>query len=304
MQKAEHVKILVVGDIMLDKYVVGNVSRISPEAPVPVVNVLNEYHTLGGCGNVVRNIREVGGQVDCLSAIGSGKNGKIISDELAKIDAGNILFHGSKKTTVKERVIADHRQVQMLRLDREVTKNIDYKFPIEILNTLDKKNYDMIIVSDYAKGMVTYELMKYLKAQFPDKIIVDPKPEHGIMYDNVLMITPNETEWASMMFSSAYNLKNVKYILKTLGRKGMELVANTKEDESWKIEAEPVDIYNVSGAGDTVVAIMAVCISMGWNILDSAYIANKCAGYVVTQPGTTVVPKDKFLTIIENYLTF
>jgi len=302
MKKTENVKILVVGDIMLDKYVVGNVSRISPEAPVPVVNVIDEYHNLGGCGNVVRNIRSVGANVDCMASIALDYNGDRVINELGKLGVGNVLIYGSKKTTVKERIISDHRQVQMLRLDRETTEKIDSEKAINMFQHICKDKYDIIIVSDYAKGMITKKLMDFLHTIEDVKIIVDPKPSNGILYDNVFMVTPNEQEWNSMIFSSAYQLKNVQYILRTLGRKGMELIEN-QLNESWIIESEPVEIYNVSGAGDTVVAIMGVCISMGWNVLDAAYIANKCAAYVVTQPGTSMVPHKIFEKIIMEYAT-
>jgi len=294
------VKILVVGDIMLDKYVVGRVSRISPEAPVPVVNVMEEYSTLGGCGNVVRNIRELGAQVDCLTSVGQDFSGKEIEQELLKIGAGNYLFIGSEKTTVKERIIAEHRSVQMIRIDREVKKKIDSDLAIKTLKTYSDNDYDIIIVSDYAKGMITYELMKYLKENIAARIIVDPKPQNGIMYNDVYMITPNEEEWNTMQLSSAYALTNVEYILQTLGSKGMRLIE--MNEKTWDIKAEPVDIYNVSGAGDTVIAIMAICLSMGLTPLHSAKFANQCAGYVVTQPGTSVVPKNKFMNILGRYI--
>ena len=115
------------------------------------------------------------------------------------------------------------------------------------------------------------------------------------------MVTPNEKEWAQMMFSSAYTLDRVKFILQTKGNKGMELIDNIYENV-YNIPAEEVPIYNVSGAGDTVVAIMAVCLSMGYDPIVSSKIANKCAGYVVTQPGTSVIPKDKFIKNVECVL--
>jgi len=300
MKKIEDIKILVVGDIMLDKYVEGTVSRISPEAPVPVVEVINEYTTLGGSGNVLRNIRELGAQVDCLASIAQDFHGKDISEKLDKLGVGNFLFFGSTKTTVKERIIAEHRKIQMLRVDREYTKSIKSDDVIKQFKDKCSNDYDMIIVSDYAKGMISYEVMQFLKQEHDAKIIVDPKPINSNMYNGVFMITPNDNEWKEMMFASAYNLKDVKFILATKGKEGMLLIDNIKE-ESWKIDAEPVPVYNVSGAGDVVVAMMAVCLSHELNVLDSAYIANKCAGYAVTQPQTCVVPKDKFKKIYENY---
>jgi rfaE bifunctional protein kinase chain/domain len=300
MKKPEHVKILVIGDIMLDKYVVGEVNRISPEAPVGIVNVTEEYHTLGGCGNVVKNIRELGAEVDCLSSIASDINGQIISNELKRIGVGNLLFQGSDRTTVKERIISDQRHVQMLRIDRETIKTINSKIAINTIEMVEEFNYNMIIISDYAKGMISEELMQYLKTKNV-KIIVDPKPINGYMYNGVYMITPNENEWNTMKLSSKYNLRNVSFFLITKGKYGMKLIENGGDYYFWDIPAEPVDIYNVSGAGDTVVAIMAVCLSMGWKELDSAIIANKCAAYVITQPGTSAIPKDRFIELISKY---
>jgi len=300
MKSLKDIKILVVGDIMLDRYVVGDVERISPEAPVPIVNVREQYVTLGGCGNVVRNLRELEVQVDCLASIGLDGDGETIGQELTHIGANSFLFYGNKQTTVKERIIADQRKVQMLRIDREETKSIEPHLPVDILTrmTAGKPEYDIIIVSDYAKGMITSGLMTFLKSEVDARIIVDPKPLNGGIYNGVYMVTPNEKEWASMMFSSAYTLSNVQYILQTKGNKGMSLINNLNEDNpTCAIEAEPVAVYNVSGAGDTVVAVMATCLSMGYDPITSAKIANKCAGYVVTQPGTSVVPKNAF----ENY---
>jgi len=299
MISPEKLKILVVGDIMLDKYVIGEVSRISPEAPVPIVNISEEYCTLGGCGNVVRNIRNMGAEVDCLASIGGDYSGKKVLDEITRIGANSLIFIGSDITTVKERIVSDQRQVQMLRIDRESTRSVYTDTPINILETVKVNDYNMIVVSDYAKGMITHELMQYLKAT-NKPIIVDPKPVNGYLYNGVYMITPNEPEWHTMKVSSAYNLSNISFFLITKGKDGMELI-ETGGDECWEIGANPVEIYNVSGAGDTVIAVMAVCISMGYNELDSACIANKCAAYVVTQPGTSSITKHRFMEILKDY---
>jgi rfaE bifunctional protein kinase chain/domain len=294
MKHIEDIRILVIGDIMLDKYIVGDVERISPEAPVPVVHVKEEYHTLGGCGNVVRNLRELGAKVDCLASVGIDLNGEIISEELKEIGANPFLFFGSTRSIVKERIIADQRKVQMLRVDWEDVMRIAPALPIDIHTRLCSKNeYDIVVVSDYAKGMITAGLMQYLIRVHKGNIIVDPKPINGGMYNGVFMVTPNEKEWESMMFSSAYNLNNVKHILVTLGSKGMNLIDN-QTDESVSIQGDEVKVFNVSGAGDTVVAVMSACVSMGLSLVDAAKISNKCAGYVVTLPGTSVISKNKF----------
>jgi rfaE bifunctional protein kinase chain/domain len=292
MKNPEDLKILVVGDIMLDKYIVGNVERISAEAPVPIVHVKDEYSTLGGCGNVVRNLVEIGANVTCLASVAVDADGEKIKDELDRNNVRNLIIYASKETTVKERIIADERKIQMLRIDKENISPVKPEYAISILKQHTKDNFDMIIVSDYAKGMITRELMDYLKTHHNAPIIVDPKPIHGYMYNDVFMITPNEKEWGIMQISSQYLLKGVPYTLVTKGRSGMTLYDSSG---SCDILAEPVEVYNVSGAGDTVIAVMGVCLAMSFSPIDAAKIANKCAGYVVTQSGTSVVRRDIFM---------
>jgi len=302
MKNLEDVNILVIGDIMLDKYVVGQVERISPEAPVPVVNVTDEYSTLGGCGNVVRNLRELGVNVDCLASIGPDENGREITTKLNQIGAGCFVFFGSKVSSVKERIVSDHRQVQMLRIDREMRSPIDHNMAIEYFTRMTgggNKEYDIVVISDYAKGMISYDLIYHFR-QEGYKLIADPKPENGYIYNGVYMITPNEKEWGSMIVSSAYNLDHVEYILVTQGKDGMTLITNDNETKDKKIEGKPVEIFNVSGAGDTVIAVMSTCISMGMDEYHAAMISNECAADVVTRPGTSVISKNKFIQILQS----
>ena len=195
MKAIENVKILVVGDIMLDKYVVGDVSRISPEAPVPIVKVTNKYSTLGGCGNVVRNIAALGAKVYCGASITYDPEGQKIVEELENIGAESLLVPCSKMTTIKERIIADQRKVQMLRVDQEIVELIDPTLLInKIEYILSSERFDIIIISDYAKGMITWDLMEYIR-NFGIPIIVDPKPNNSSIYGKVTMITPNKKEW-------------------------------------------------------------------------------------------------------------
>jgi rfaE bifunctional protein kinase chain/domain len=285
--------ILVIGDIMLDKYIIGNVERISPEAPVPVVKVTKEYSTLGGCGNVVRNLRKLGAKTIVLSCVGTDLNGDEIQTQLTSISAFSFLLRDSRPTTVKQRIVATERQTQMLRVDYEETKKFPFSSLVWFLEKKIKEyNIDVVIISDYAKGMISFELMEYLKENF-GKIIVDPKPENGAMYNGVFMITPNEKEWNQMILSSSYQLNKVQYALITKGSKGMELCQLTRS-KVIEIPAHPVEVYNPSGAGDTVVAVMSYCIALDFDLVRSAKIANKCAGYVVTKPGTTAVSREVF----------
>ena len=299
MKNLEDISILVIGDIMLDKYVMGEVERISPEAPVPIVHVYEEHSTLGGCGNVVNNLRELGVKVVCLSSIANDSNGKILLKKLIEISVEPLLIGDSKTTITKERVIASERKVQMIRIDRECVTDIDSDELVKALeNDYDIHDFDIVVVSDYAKGVITEGLMEYLNDS-DVKYIVDPKPPRNRgFYGNPYLITPNEKEADEMGSSVGMNLSQSEYVLETKGKRGMTLYG---DEQFWNINADEVEVYNVSGAGDTVIAVMAATLSMGWNPLDSAYIATRCASYVVTKPGTSVVPKEIFMGILKDY---
>jgi len=298
VKSLENINILVVGDIMLDKYVLGEVERISPEAPVPIVHVYEEYCTLGGCGNVVRNVRELGANVVCLSSICNDDNGKKILEKLMELDVAPLLIGDSETTITKERVIASERKIQMIRVDREIVSDIDHNELINAFETdYDLHEFDIVIISDYAKGVVTKGLMDYLNSR-QTKFIVDPKPKNKDIYGKPYLITPNEKECKEMGGPNRMILNGTDYVLETKGKRGMTLYDHT---EHWDINADEVEVYNVSGAGDTVIAVMATCLSMGWNPLDSAYIANRCASYVVTKSDTSVVPKSIFKQILKKY---
>lgn len=298
MKKIEDIKILVVGDIMLDQYILGTVERISPEAPVPIVKVSEEYETLGGCGNVVRNICKLGAQVSCSASIARDNAGATIIEQLNGVGAKSLLVPESKTTTVKERVIADQRKIQMIRVDREDTAKINYTWLTDEIMK-GQEEYDIIVVSDYAKGVVTSGLIEFLQSmKIP--MIIDPKPQNKSIYGYPFMITPNEKEAKEMGGAKSLIANGANYVLETRGRNGMILFEGA---DQYAISAEAVEVYNVSGAGDTVVAVMAVCISMGLNPLEAAEVANKCAGYVVTQTGTSTVPKNIFINNLGMYYT-
>jgi len=290
MKKIEDINILVVGDIMLDHYILGDVERISPEAPVPVVNVYDDDFSLGGCGNVVRNLTELGVQASCITDFGHDEAGQFIADELVRLKCRYTNLLSSKITTQKIRIIGGETQTQMIRIDREDTSPAEYKLDIE-------NSYDIIIVADYGKGVVTRGLMDKLRAM-NTPIIVDPKPENIEIYGDVFMITPNQKEWDAMRWKDGLTYI-FEHALVTKGKDGMRLLGVGKEPII--IPTIPVKVFNVSGAGDTVTAIMAVCIALGFDPEKSAHIANECAGYVVTQPGTSVVPKGLFLEIMNKY---
>ena len=293
LKRIKDINILVVGDVMLDHYVCGEVERISPEAPVPILRVTDEYHILGGCGNVIRNIRSIGANVTCVAAIGNDIAGKNIMDELDLLGVKANFIIREEMTTRKTRYIANNGYTQMFRADREDIKYVK-------LGSLEIENgYDIIIVSDYAKGMITVGLMNKLK-KMNIPIIVDPKPENMWLYDNVFMITPNKKEYDEICTSEKHPFaRGIRYILKTLGKDGMELLE--EEEKVCSVAAIPVDVYNVTGAGDTVVAVMSLCIAMRLDVEVAIKVANKCAQYVVTQPGTSIVPKKMFKGFVRKF---
>lgn len=293
----ENANILVIGDIMLDRYVVGEVERISPEAPVPIVNVTNTYHTLGGCGNVVRNLKSIGATVSCMAVVGDDESGETIKGELSRLKVKSMMTTLQDRiTSVKTRIVANHRQTQMLRFDNEEVSNVDVRDLGLTVYNLEK--FDIIVISDYAKGIITNDLMWKIK-ELNIPIIVDPKPKNIKLYDDVFMITPNRKEYQTIVDNGDEIFAT--FILKTLGRDGMELEDFTC-NRTYHIKSEPIEVYNVTGAGDTVVAVMAACIASKIDILLSAKIANDCAHFVVTQPGTTTIPKKLFNEILTRRL--
>lgn len=294
MKNLEDVNILVVGDIMLDKYILGTVERISPEAPVPIVNVTSTYEQLGGCGNVAKNISALGCKVSCLASVGNTDiHADIVIDKLKQNNIEALISKDSKLTTVKERIVAGERQTQMLRVDYEHIAPINPKFLIDNIRDIRDRKFDYIVISDYAKGFVTYPLIQILKTlNIP--IIVDPKPRNISFYSDVFMITPNKNEFDDLHMSTEY----AEYTLVTLGKDGMDLFENGKQTAN-HIDSVPVEIFNVAGAGDVVVATISAAMAMGFKPYDAAIISNACAAEAVTHTGTCVVDKNYFDKTVE-----
>jgi len=281
-------KFLVIGDLMIDRYVIGKVNRISPEAPVPIVDVKYQYDFLGGAANCAKNISTITGEgtVDIAGAFGQDEAGEVVQKLLKKDGIKFWYMPNDHPTTIKERVFADNQQ--LIRLDMEDRNEIPFYHEQTTHIALTHEilqDYDMIIVSDYAKGVVSKKLMDWIGA-YKDKIIIDPKPENWSLYpEGVLLMTPNEKEHKIMRYN------NPQYILVTKGDRGMTLHC-----EHWDEDIKAIEVPNseVIGAGDTVTAIMAICLQRGVDMLRSAKIANRCAAYVVSKQGTATVPKAVF----------
>ena len=315
INKFKNKKILVLGDIMLDKYIWGEVSRISPEAPVQVVNVLKESYAPGGAANVANNIAALNGKASMVGIVGNDEANKILLNELQKrnINVDGIFKDNNKPTIQKVRVIG--RGQQLLRFDYEKKGYVDGNTELSILSFIEKNigSFDAVAISDYAKGVITENLMKKLKeiCKKNNKIIVvDPKPKHKDLYKNVDLVTPNHTE--------AHEISNIEIededkifevgkalikffncpVLVTRGEKGMSLFE--LNGEVTNIPTKAKEVYDVTGAGDTSVATIALSLASGANLKESAIIANYAAGITVGKIGTSTVSIDELKKSIEN----
>jgi len=310
--------ILVIGDIMLDKFIWGNVSRISPEAPVPVVEVEHETVMLGGATNVVNNLVSLGGSVMMCGVVGNDPTGKeIISrlDEL-NVDTGGIAIEVDRPTSVKTRIIAHDQQV--VRYDREKTISLKPKTIKGILDFINEKkgNLSALIVSDYGKGVISRKLMDGLKSIISDcdfPVTVDPNVKNFSLYKDVTVITPNHNqagEIAGIEIINEENLKKVgkkllnnkkcKALLITRGKDGMTLFE--QEGRVTHIKSIARKVYDVTGAGDTVIATLTLGIAGGLDLKSAAYLSNLSGGIVVGEIGTSTVKIDNLKELINSRL--
>lgn len=302
-------RILVVGDIVLDHYVWGKVSRISPEAPVPVVNVTKESILLGGAANVVNNIHALGGSVRICGVIGHDDAGRQLTHLLRsqRIPTDGLIIDPDRPTTIKTRVIAHNQQV--VRFDRETKDKIERETRQRLFVHIEEqiRDLDAIVISDYCKGVVTGELVKKIVklAKRHDVIVsVDPKVSHFGMYSGVSILTPNTNE-ASL--GSRIDIEDEKSLLKagfllleklkckalliTRGEHGMSLFEQGRKVTHIPTMAQ--EVYDVTGAGDTVISTLTLAMAAGASMSEAAVISNYAAGIVVGIVGTaTVSPQE------------
>jgi len=306
-------RILVIGDLILDQYIWGDADRLSPEAPVPVVWAKRKTHLLGGSANVANNIVSAGGNVSLCGVAGEDENADLLLSMLKEknIDTSFVVNEKSRPTTVKTRVLA-HSQ-QMLRLDWESQESIHPDIINQII-ALVKKNidsFDGVIIEDYGKGVINAHLLNRLRPLLRDKIVtVDPKEEHFKYYKQFTSLTPNTKEAEKAVF---FKLKNTESILKaaaimlkkfklkslliTMGEKGMGVF--TKE-YSYHIPTTALEVYDVSGAGDTVIAVYTLALTAGLEYYEAAFLSNLAAGVVVGKLGTVPITKEELLEMVEK----
>ena len=322
IKKFNQANILIIGDLILDEYIWGNADRISPEAPVPVVWAGKREFIPGGAANVANNIRSLDGKVSIVGVIGQDKNADILLSELKKrkIDVKGVFVEPKRHTTVKTRILAGHQQI--VRVDWEHTHSLPQELNKGILRFIEKNldDFDAIIIEDYGKGVVNAELLEELVGltERNKKIItVDPKEEHFQYYRGVTSMTPNRKELENAIrnlkikdTTNRFKVNNdrlftdkdidsaaqqiLKYlklesVLVTLGEHGMQLFE--KNGRVTHIPTVAQEVFDVSGAGDTVISTFTLGLCCGGTLLQAAHLANYAAGIVVGKVGTAVTTR-------------
>jgi D-beta-D-heptose 7-phosphate kinase/D-beta-D-heptose 1-phosphate adenosyltransferase len=309
-------RIIVLGDLMLDRFIWGSVSRISPEAPVPVVEIKTESTCLGGAANVASNIRSLGGIPIPLGILGNDFEGKRLREEFRTIGSptGGLVVDRQRPTSIKTRIIAHHQQV--CRTDREDRSPVSPDILARVAEKFDAAlpSSNAVIVSDYAKGLISPSLLKRTLplARSARKIVcVDPKMTNFAVYKPATVITPNilETERASGVTVSG-NADLVRAGKKILSESGIEHLLVTRGEEGMalfergnKVTFIPTvarEVFDVTGAGDTVISTLALSMVSGLSILQAAVLANIAAGIVVGKLGTASVTSDELITAIRS----
>ena len=304
LEKLKGIKILVVGDVMLDRYLYGKVERISPEAPVPVVDVEGEEVRLGGAGNVAKNLASLGVETYLTGVVGKDGAGEKVEELLRESGIVSLLAKDSRPTTEKTRVIS--RSQQLLRIDREDRSKVGGEALKRIREALTEVECDGIIVSDYAKGTVTYKVTNLVKER---EVFwaVDPRPVNRGLYKGASLITPNEKELREMIDilsqdpveTLGIRLKKeleVDTLVVTRGPKGMTLFGEKVEN----FPARAKEVYDVTGAGDTVVAALTAFHLAGATWEEACELANLCAGVVVGELGTASVTPEELIAELDE----
>jgi D-glycero-beta-D-manno-heptose-7-phosphate kinase len=310
IQKFKGKKILVLGDLMLDRYVWGKVKRISPEAPVPVVAVNKDTSCLGGAGNVSHNLKSLGAEPVLVGVVGDDFSGEWIKQNVS--DARGVFTLPQRSTTVKTRIIAHHQQV--VRVDYENRDAVPSSFRQKIFAFIQKEPCDGIVVSDYNKGMISQPLMKSLLAYTSDNdipVYIDPKVENFSIFSPVTLITPNHLEASKIVHRACesdaavaaagkkiFSRISTRYLIIKRGEQGMTVFENNQD--YFHIPTIAKEVFDVTGAGDTVISAAALALLSGASIQEAAILANIAAGLVVAKIGTATVTVSELLKALEG----
>lgn len=306
-------RILVIGDLILDKYYHGSVSRISPEAPVPVILKQYEKTVPGGAGNVANNIKNLGAAVSLVGITGNDPNGWLLSSLLKEEGIETNMITGGNPTVTKTRIIGEHQQICRLDVEKKTPPSQEEKNQLlEILETMIPR-HDLVVISDYDKGLINTETAAYIikeSKKHNKQVIIDPKKKNWDIYTGAGLVTPNLKEFREICHRLQLDEENLvksgraikkKYqlnkLLITLSDKGMMLIT---EKEHFHIATVKKEVFDVSGAGDTVIATLAACLSCGLDIKRAVEIANIAAGIVVGKFGTAPVMFKELLEALRS----
>ncbi|HEY9225663.1 MAG TPA: bifunctional ADP-heptose synthase [Gemmatimonadaceae bacterium] len=315
LQAAARSRVTVVGDAMLDVYLRGEVERISPEAPVPVVRVRDRRYALGGAGNVAQNVRAVGARCDLVAAVGDDPGGLQLRSMLGDIGVDpTCLVTGARPTTVKTRIVA--RSQQVVRVDEEDDSDHDGGEVERLLEAIREavSQADALVLEDYNKGVLVPRVIEAatqaaLARRIP--IIVDPKYRNFFLYRGATIFKPNRRELEAALgaavdlehpeaLPATFGRLGVEHLLLTLGERGMVLISSGGVVK--RVPTVAREVYDVVGAGDTVTAYLAVALSAGGTPTEAAIIANFAAGVEVGKPGAATVSPDEVVEAYDQYI--
>ncbi|MFZ5801802.1 MAG: D-glycero-beta-D-manno-heptose-7-phosphate kinase [Candidatus Omnitrophota bacterium] len=310
-------KILVLGDFILDQFVWGDVRRISPEAPVPVVDVKRESYMPGGALNTANNIHALKATVCPCGVVGRDLGGRLLLKAMRRegIDTGGVVYDPARPTSIKTRIIAHSQQV--VRFDREAKGDVAEPLLRKVLKFIRQAlpSFDAVIIEDYGKGVVQPYLLKEIIAlahRWKKPVLVDPKEKHFSYYQGVTVITPNRFEAAAavedakskgQMTVDEIGRKLLRFlkcqaVLITLGEDGMALFE--KNGKGIKIPTAAREVYDVSGAGDTVIAVFGLSLAAGATMQEAALLSNLAAGIVVGKLGTATVSPSELAGVLKE----
>ncbi len=304
-------RVLVVGDIMVDHFIWGRVSRISPEAPVPVVDVQSDNLLLGGSANVINNICAIGGKAYGTGVVGDDDISELVFREFRKkkLDTKGLIKQAERPTTLKTRIVAHGQQV--VRFDRESRQAIHADSVERMLEYIKKisRHIDVIVISDYGKGVIAKPLLEGIRQIIAGKkivVCVDPKHSDFSLYQGFDIITPNHHEAARALATEVKNggdliavgeklLKAYQFraLLITRGEEGMSLFEKDGRIRHTHFSTRAKEVFDVTGAGDTVIGVFALCMASRATFREAALLANHAAGIVVGKVGTATVSQEE-----------
>jgi rfaE bifunctional protein kinase chain/domain len=308
--------ILVIGDLMIDHYIIGGATRLSPEAPVPIVNVTKETYTLGGAGNVVQNLVALGAGVTVAGVIGDDASAAQVIEILTNegVATHTIIKDSSRPTTVKTRILAGSHQ--LVRVDREVTDAVSVTIEDEMVGKLSDyiSQADMVVLSDYNKGLFSPSLTQKVITEankHGKKVVIDPKGLNYEKYKGAFIIKPNRKELAEAAktekIKSIENLQQAakvifdqtgtEYIVVTLSEEGMVILS---EAEYTALPVKATEVFDVTGAGDTVLATIAYFIAAGLSVVEACELANHAAAIVIRHVGSATTTIEEIINDMER----